>query len=54
MQTLIVILIVAAAIFFAGRRMYQKLSKPAQSDCDCGCGCEGCSASDNCSEKSSE
>jgi len=48
MQTLIVILIVAAAAFYVGRMFYRRLR---QKD-GCACGCTGCSDSDACSESS--
>jgi hypothetical protein len=46
MQTLIVIVIVAAAIYFAGRRLCNLVSRRKPSDCHCGC--ENCSEAGNC------
>ena len=42
MQTIIVILIVAAALFFAVRRLVRTLRSKDKDGCSCGCSCEGC------------
>ena len=46
METLIVILIVAAAAFYVGRIFYRGFK---QKD-DCACGCTCCSVADSCSQ----
>jgi hypothetical protein len=50
MQTIIAILIIAAAAFFLIRRFYNSLRAKNQSTC--GCGCDGCSPTqkENCSD----
>jgi hypothetical protein len=40
MQNLIVILIIIAALFYVGRKMFNSFRPGAAS---CGCGCSGCS-----------
>jgi hypothetical protein len=42
MQTLLVVIIVAAAIGFMGRRLYRQVKREAEPSC--GCGCSGCGA----------
>jgi len=49
MQTLIVILIVAAAAFYVGRTFYRRFRQKG----GCGCGCSGCGDADACIESSS-
>jgi hypothetical protein len=46
MQTLIVILIVAAAAFYIGRMFYRRFTQ--KEGCACGCSC--CDASAGCNE----
>jgi hypothetical protein len=50
MQTILVILIVAAAALFLIRRFYNRVAKAGRSTC--GCECDGCSPNqkDNCTE----
>jgi len=48
MQTIIVFLIVALALFFVGRRLYGSFKQDSQTGC--GCGCSGCSLKSGCGE----
>ena len=48
LQTIIVILIVAGAAFYLGRRFHNSLKKSHSSTC--GCGCSECSTAQSCKE----
>ncbi len=48
LQTIIVILIVAGAAFYLGRRFFNSLKKSDSSAC--GCGCSGCNIAPTCEE----
>ena len=51
-QTVIVGLIVATALFFAGRRIAHTVK--GKGDCGCGGGCEGCPYSGDCHKKEAD
>ena len=46
MQTFLVVLIVAAAVGFMGRRLYRNIKQDGTSSC--GCGCSGCGQEQTC------
>lgn len=48
MQTAIVLLIVAAAVFFLARRFYHSIAKENSSIC--GCSCSGCHSIQSCTD----
>lgn len=48
MQTIIVFLIVALALYFVGRRLYGSFKQDSQAGG--GCGCNGCSVKNGCKE----
>ncbi|MBR4773323.1 MAG: FeoB-associated Cys-rich membrane protein [Bacteroidales bacterium] len=50
-QTIIVILIVAAAVFFAVRRLLRTVKRK---DGGCGCGCSGCPYRGECNKKEAD
>ena len=50
MQTILVLLIVAAAVFFIFRHFYRSFKKSASGGCGCesSCGCSGCNDTYTC------
>ncbi len=46
MQTVLVFVIIALALFFTGRRFYRGLKKGGPTGC--GCGCSGCDIKASC------
>ncbi len=48
MQTLIVIVIVAIAAIYLGRRFYRSIKTPQANTCSCGC--NGCTEVDSCEQ----
>lgn len=49
MQTIIVLLIVALALYFVGCRLYRSFKQDSPG---CGCGCGGCAVKNGCDEAS--